>query len=118
MATVTPPPNRTVHYLIVVHGIGEQRKSDKLVRLIMGGTPVLWAALLAVLLLPDVQALIEAVLPLPTAFIALGLALLVSIDIARIYFSTHKQWKTLKQQVADRFSAYAGLPPSRVSANP
>jgi len=78
--------------------------ADKIIRAIIYGTPVLWGGLLVITLLPAVQEWFGKYLA--TWLISVGLALLVSCDIARIHLTTHRRWMNLKKTMATTFREY------------
>ncbi|MGH8553444.1 MAG: hypothetical protein ACRERS_09120, partial [Methylococcales bacterium] len=80
---------------------------DRLFKGLIFGTPILWTALLIATLWPVVQEWLVSAGLLKTWLVFVGLALLVSYDIAWIYFHTHRHGKTqLKATMAKTFREY------------
>ena len=74
--------------------------ADKAILVFIYGTPILWAGLLVLTLLPITQNLLDRYIA--TWLVSIGLAFLVSLDIAIIRFKTYRLWKGLKETVATK----------------
>jgi len=78
--------------------------ADKVIFSVIYGTPILWGLLLVSTLMPTVQVMLGNYMA--TWLISIGLAFLVSLDIALIRFTTYKHWEDLKNIMARKFSDY------------